>query len=305
MKEINRVNSFSGESFLERYVQPGSPTNWVLNADVSRFFIVPLEAMSQRMTLPIPPTRITNHLMLFLEEGQALMQVGSQAYQIRPHQCLFVPAGQVFSFDQVEPNRGYLCNFHNDFIIDRFARPDFLNELEFLQVWGNPHVRVDGSTSQFVTHLLSRLLHHYTADGLTQPDRIQAGLITLLCEIKQAHQSLLTSPPTQALLLTNQFIDRLFTYLRTYHLVSDYATLLSISPNHLNKVVKATTGKSPSQWIDEALVLEAKVLLHQTQLPVSEIAALVGIFDPSYFSRLFKKHAGVTPLAFRSMIETS
>jgi AraC-like DNA-binding protein len=87
--------------------------------------------------------------------------------------------------------------------------------------------------------------------------------------------------------------------------VGEYAQALHVTPNHLNKAVKGVTGKSPSRWIDETLVLEAKVLLHQTDLSVGEVAAALGLFDASYFSRLFKKYAGVTPVAFRKKIEKS
>jgi len=47
------------------------------------------------------------------------------------------------------------------------------------------------------------------------------------------------------------------------------------------------------------LVLEAKSLLFQTTLPVAEVAALVGVADASYFSRLFKKVEGHPPSALR------
>ena len=81
--------------------------------------------------------------------------------------------------------------------------------------------------------------------------------------------------------------------------------MLHITPNHLNKSVRKITSQSPTKWIDEAIVLEAKVLLHQTHLSISEVAAEAGIPDASYFSRLFKRYVGVTPMRFRQMIEVS
>ena len=69
--------------------------------------------------------------------------------------------------------------------------------------------------------------------------------------------------------------------------------------------MKSITEKSPTKWIDETLVLEAKVLLYQTELSINEVANEIGIEDQSYFSRLFKKYEQVTPLQFRKMIEIS
>ena len=81
--------------------------------------------------------------------------------------------------------------------------------------------------------------------------------------------------------------------------MNDYAAKLSISPNHLNKVVKGNTGKSPSTWIEEAIILKAKMLLKCTNLHLSEVAAKVGIMDQSYFARKFKQHEGITPSEYR------
>lgn len=88
-------------------------------------------------------------------------------------------------------------------------------------------------------------------------------------------------------------------HFRTHKLVTDYAGMLNISPNHLNKIIKIGTQKSPSVWIDEAIITEARVLLIQTNLTVSEIAHSIGLEDPSYFSRLFKRYQGITPSAYR------
>jgi AraC-like DNA-binding protein len=105
--------------------------------------------------------------------------------------------------------------------------------------------------------------------------------------------------------IARQFQSLVHTHFKTQHRVADYAAMLHVSPNHLNKSVKAATGKSPSRWIDEAIVLEAKVLLYQSHHTISDVATEIGLQDPSYFSRLFKKYEGITPQTFRSRIEKS
>ena len=299
------VKTYNGESFRENYIQPEAGIDALLKADFGRFFIVRVEEMIRRMKLPVPPVRTTNHTLIFLTKGEAVMNIGSENYTIGRYECLVVPAGQLFSFSQVDLNEGYLCNVHNDFIVGKFGKPDLLKEYEFFRVWGNPRICLDEPTGEFVGHLLNRMLFHYTQHGLMQPDRIQAVFIALLSEINQAYQPMSAHPQTHAVLTTNRFRELLFSHIRTHHLVTDYANMLNLSPNHLNKSVKAITDKSPTKWIDEAIVLEAKVLLFQTNFPISEIDAQVGIMDSSYFSRLFKKIEGVTPHAFRKMIETA
>jgi len=79
-----------------------------------------------------------------------------------------------------------------------------------------------------------------------------------------------------------------------------YADSLNISTPYLNECVKATTGHSVSYHIQQRVILEAKRLLYHSDKSVKEIAAELGYDDYSYFTRLFVKVSGMTPLAFRS-----
>ena len=299
------IKTHSVETFREGYIQPKQRVDDMLKTDFGKFFIVNVEELIQLIKLPVPPVRSTNHTLIYLTDGEAVMTIGSETYTIYKDECLVVPAGQVFSFANIDLNQGYLCNFHNDIIIGKFGKAELLNGFESLRIWGNPRIHLGERTAQFVLPLFTRLLLTYSENGLTDLDIIQSYLITLLCEINQVYKPASTSTQTNAVTITNRFKELLFSTLKTNHRVSDYASLLNITPNHLNKSVRTITGKSPTKWIDEALVLEAKVLLYQSDLAVSEIAAEIGILDASYFSRLFKKYEGVTPLAFRHMIETS
>ncbi|MDJ1466546.1 helix-turn-helix domain-containing protein [Cytophagaceae bacterium DM2B3-1] len=286
-------------------MQPEEESDLLLQPDFTKFFMVKVESMFQRMKLPIPPTKAVAHSLLYLTEGEATMTIGSELYTIRAGECLVVAAGQIFSFSNPDVNKGYLCHFPDDFIVGRFSRKDLLKDFEFLRVWGNPRIQLDSQVSDYVHFLCKRIFTEYIAYGLNRIDILQPYFIALLCELNRSYQPVFSSIHTAALSLTHEFRELLFVHLKTMQLVTDYASLLNISPNHLNKAVKLITGKSPSRWIDEAIVLEAKALLSQSDLSVNEVAAEVGLLDASYFSRLFKRYAGMAPGQFRKMIEKS
>ena len=82
--------------------------------------------------------------------------------------------------------------------------------------------------------------------------------------------------------------------------VQEFADYLSVSPNHLNKSVKITTGKSAHELLEEMRILEAKVLLSQTELSIGEIAFRLGKVDPSDFSRFFRAKTHLTPKQYRN-----
>lgn len=80
----------------------------------------------------------------------------------------------------------------------------------------------------------------------------------------------------------------------------DFAKTLGVHINHLNKVLKETTGNSTSEIINGRVVEEAKILLRQTQWNVSEVAFALGFDEVAHFSNFFKKHTGLSPLKFRN-----
>ena len=296
---MSKIITHDTHEFNEKYVQ----TNALLKPGFDKFFIVPVQEMIRLMKLPVPPVRTTTHSLIYLTEGEAVMTIGSDTYTIHAHECLIVPALQVFSFDNVDLNKGYLCNFHNDMVLSTPGQK--ARDLGLLQIWANPRLTLGVETSGFVHNLLQRLVTIYAENGLHDKAIIQSYLLALLSELERVAQPGTQASASQPVNIARQFRSLLHAHFRTEHRVADYAAMLHISPNHLNKSVKTATGKSPSRWIDEAIVLEAKVLLYQSQYAIGDIATELGLEDPSYFSRLFKKYEGITPQAFRSRIEKS
>lgn len=293
------------EAFHRAHVRPEPALQALLRPGFERFFAVRLEDMYQLMRLPVPPTRTSSHLLVMLTEGAGRMSVGSETYALAPGDCLLVPAGQVFAFGEAGLHRGYLCSFHPDFFQGRIVNNALPLEFDFLRIWGVPFFRCEAGVAESVRALLERLRAEYEASGLAALGLLQAYLAAVLCELNRVYRPVVGGGGSRAAQLANQFRELLLTYFRTKHRVAEYAAQLHVSPNHLNKAVRAATGQPPTHWIAEALVLEAKVLLHQSALSVGEVAAEVGLADASYFSRLFKKHEGLTPLEFRRRIEKS
>lgn len=80
----------------------------------------------------------------------------------------------------------------------------------------------------------------------------------------------------------------------------DFAKVLGIHINHLNKVLKETSGRSTTEIVNGRIAEEAKILLKQTKWNVSEIAFALGFDDVAHFSNFFKKQTTLSPLRFRN-----
>ena len=82
----------------------------------------------------------------------------------------------------------------------------------------------------------------------------------------------------------------------------DVADEVGLTPGHLTTVVRRRTGRTVQDWIIERRMTEARKLLTESDIPISEVARRVGIPDPGYFSRLFRRTHGTSPRSWRDYI---
>jgi AraC family transcriptional regulator, regulatory protein of adaptative response / methylphosphotriester-DNA alkyltransferase methyltransferase len=83
--------------------------------------------------------------------------------------------------------------------------------------------------------------------------------------------------------------------------ISDFANILHIHPIHLSNTVKEVTGRSSCDLFEERLVTLSKEMLANTNLSVAEIARQL-TYDPSNFTKFFKKYVKMTPKAYRDSL---
>jgi AraC family transcriptional regulator len=77
------------------------------------------------------------------------------------------------------------------------------------------------------------------------------------------------------------------------------AARCSVSPSHFSRAFKASTGLSPTAWLQRRRVEKARDLLRRGDLPLAEVALACGFSDQSHFSRLFARETGSAPGSWR------
>ncbi|GKX28405.1 putative HTH-type transcriptional regulator YisR [Vallitalea longa] len=80
---------------------------------------------------------------------------------------------------------------------------------------------------------------------------------------------------------------------------TDIEEIFELNYDYLNRAFQKITGYSILNYLNIIRINKAKELISSTSLKVSEIGYLVGVEDPYYFSRLFKKYVGVPPSKYR------
>ena len=91
-------------------------------------------------------------------------------------------------------------------------------------------------------------------------------------------------------------------HFREEHFVAFYARQLAISEQYLSRIVRTGTGKTVNGIISELLLMEARTLLGNRSLAVSDVAVRLNFSDTSAFCKFFRRNAGETPLGFRKRL---
>lgn len=97
----------------------------------------------------------------------------------------------------------------------------------------------------------------------------------------------------------DQFLDLVSRYGCTEHQISFYADRLHLTPNRLSTLVKDYSGRTVADWVNLAIIHEAKVLLRYSDLSSYEIADRLNFSAASAFSAFFKRQTNLTPGQYR------
>lgn len=99
--------------------------------------------------------------------------------------------------------------------------------------------------------------------------------------------------------LVQQFMSLLEKHYKTEKMVAGYASLLSVTPNYLNEIIKKTTGYSAGHHIRQRVVLEAKRQATYSDHCMKQIGYYLGFDDTAHFSKFFKNAAGINFTDFK------
>jgi AraC-like DNA-binding protein/mannose-6-phosphate isomerase-like protein (cupin superfamily) len=298
------VKIYDSKEFRKRFVELKNDATNPFKTKSELFFCLKLEDIG-RLKYPIPPSKHTCHTILYITDGIHNIKIGFEEYAVKSNEIIIVPAGQIFSINSNDTNlEGIICQFHHDILMGGHRNGEIINNLDFLKNLETHYACFPEREAGFVLNLLNRLEIEYKENGYTNLDIIHPYITSVLGEIRKQNVEK-TFNHTSAEVLTSKFKKLIYNQIKKYHQVSYYSAILNVTPNHLNKSVKSVTQKSATTLINEILLFEAKYLLYQTNFTINEIANQIGYNDPSYFSRIFKKHEGISPVEFRKLIDKS
>lgn len=293
-----KIKPLRPEEFLDFYFRE----DWKMKIgkDYGLFHINRLEDALPDIKFPLPPHRKTVYDFIFLTEGSSKRSKGLDEYEFSESTFFFIPAFQITSHEFVKANsKGFFCYFDAQIFDDIFPHNTLFDDLSFLQAFSEPIVKVSNDMKAYIVTILERLEKLYLSSQIIDLGLVSLLLATIFKELELVEQKQVNIPQKVAFTLTKKFKNLLTQHIYQTKKVTDYAEMLSISPDFLNRSVKAVTGKTAHEVLTDMIVLEAKVMLRQTDLSIGEIAFKLAETNPSDFIRLFKNKVGKTPKKYR------
>ncbi|KPE52214.1 AraC family transcriptional regulator [Chryseobacterium indologenes] len=248
------------------------------------------------------PHRHDFYAAVLFTQGTGVHEIDFHKYEVSAGSLFFLSPGQIHSWELSDDIDGYI----------------FFSSQEFYEM-----------------HYVNQKLRNFPFFGsVSFPRKLQLGReelekkILLFQELENEHHGKLLMKEGSILsLMSRIFINaaRLFSkdldtlsssaglsYFKHYQDFEDlveehfthqksityYASLLGISPKHLNRVAQTTVQKTATEVITGRVVLEAKRMLMYLDESLVEIAFRLGYEEYSYFVRVFRKSSGMTPTQF-------
>lgn len=249
------------------------------------------------------PIKVQYYRVALVRSGQASMDIGIEAYQPVRNSVVFGFPGQVFSiYDQSDDFFAYYMLFREVFLPEAFLLQENREQYPFFSYTGIQSFVLSEEEAMEAEQLILKINGEIKN---RKPDtgkaiRLYMQLILLLANRSYERQQLtLQETALSGNALFRRFVKLVSRHFLTLRKVSDYANLLHISTDHLNRTIKSQSAKTAGELIDEMIITEAKAYLLHTDLSNSEIAYRLEFSDPSHFNKFFKKQMNCTPVEYR------
>ncbi|KIA96310.1 helix-turn-helix domain-containing protein [Flavobacterium sp. KMS] len=244
------------------------------------------------------PYRAESYAIEFLKKGSIIMQTRLTKIVIHAPAIITLGPSVIRSFtknsDEILMD---IIFFKPQFFLKNQANVFFLNQYDFFD---NSQMHVfsleKGAKIKFgkIFDLISDTLN---GDNNNQSSILRSYLYILVFELDAIKQTITDNYDQNPLF--EKFKEILAKEFLRERSVGYYADSLNVTRKYLSEVIKKNSGKTASNWIDDFIVLEAKVLLQNKALTINQISEMLNFSNQSVFGKFFKNSAGFSPLEYR------
>jgi AraC family transcriptional activator of pobA len=265
------------------------------------FFIKRYEEIIEVTGTHIPPHRWSYHRIGLLLKGEAVYTCGIYRFTAKKNTLIIIPARVITTSDWGSHCSGYHLLFKFDFLLQNNLSYKSVENKGILQPSVQPYLPLDDAQSEQLAGIFEAILREKEASDPFKNELIALKIVELLILCERLYGQVQDIEHNyQTIELLKNFTNLIEQHFCQERSVGYYASRLHVHPNYLNAVIKANTGITAKESIQNRILIEAKYLLHTTNLSVKEIANRIGFGDPNYFTAFFKRLEKTSPAAYRS-----
>jgi AraC family transcriptional activator of pobA len=244
------------------------------------------------------PYRAESYAIEFLRKGSIVMQTKLKKIVIHAPAIITLGPSVIRSFtkdsDEILID---IIFFKPQFFLHNQANVFFLAQYEFFENSDMHIFNLEKKNKLKFEQIFSLLRQSLESNSHHQPSILRSYLYILIYELDSVRQI----SPNESLQnpLFEKFKEILFKDFIKHRSVQYYADALNVTRKYLSEVIKNNSGKTASNWIEDIVVLEAKVLLQNKELTISQISDILNFQNQSSFGRFFKKCEEISPLEYR------
>ena len=256
------------------------------------------ELVKEILHQPSKPHRHDYEELLIITQGEPEHFIDFINEKVISPVVIYVARGKVHEFIPDPETRGWCIRYNSDFIPESNFH-FYSNYLDRIAFSFDP-----GTCRQQIGNLCEMILFEYQQNP-TSVDVYKHLFMALLAKLEVEGKHNLpveNDKKTPRQMAFQSFLNILENNFSRNEGVGFYADKMNTSVRNLNLLCAKIFGKSVSEIIETRKLIEARRLLLNTEMTVSEVGFTLGYNEKSYFSRVFRKKTGLTPTEFRSLM---
>jgi AraC family transcriptional regulator, transcriptional activator of pobA len=280
----------------------------VLNLDEKfqpkfELFVQAHEMIIDKVGESIPPNKWSYYRLGLVTEGWADYVCGIYRFRAKKNTLVIIPPRAINSSEWHPDSQGYVVLFNLDFFAQSQFPYRYIQNKRILQPTVLPYLELNEEQARNVKSIFETIISENRKEGPHQKEFIAIKIIELLIHCERLYSdSEEVNHNHISLDITEKFANLVEMNFAKERSVTFYASQLHVHPNYLNALIKANTGFTAKESIQNRILLETKYLLHTTALSIKEISNEMGFGDPTYFNVFFKRSENISPAAYRASI---
>jgi AraC-like DNA-binding protein len=252
------------------------------------------------------PHRHEFYSIIWVTSGKGTHQVDFKTYPALPGTVFFISPEQVHQLNMDGRHDGAVLLFTTNFLEQFSTGTNWLRQSGFFFRCDDvTPLLLNQSTESQLKDCIKQIELEFQQkqDGYLDVIGALLKIFLLQCQRQSNEQAPIhTERHRSASALVKKFKNLLDEKYAQWHMVSNYAAGMNITPNYLNEILNAETGRNAKDMILSRIMLEAKRYAIHSEISVKELAFKLGFEDPAHFSKLFKQMENQGFTEFRTLI---